>query len=307
MKRRKKKGRNAQVRQKYASYQKNIKNIEVQSINQTTNSSIAFCLISFGLGALLMFIVQNISIGNYQLSNARSPYGNAKVKVDQALHNLLHSRYFVSWGFNDHPHLKALESYDHPRAMLEHDVFTAAECEKIIGSNREDMIEITSEQNDQESAEKYKVSRHFMMKKLNGRFPEEENAWVWDRIMKLIMHLNKKYWNYDMGNSSRSVLVEDMYLIKYAKEHNGHYEWHMDVGTKGIRSKRLITVYIFLNSINEYRGGTMQLRLNGIGKENYFVEGDRGSSIIFGSFIPYSVRPVTEGERYVLVQRFLSM
>ena len=103
-------------------------------------------------------------------------------------------------------------------------------------------------------------------------------------------------WKYNI------VAVEDCQITRYTKD--GFYGWHVD-GTgshtelDGEGNTRKLSMSVILNS--DYEGGDFEMR----GLENKVPRLEKGSIIVFPSFIEHRVTPVTEGIRYSLVSWFV--
>ena len=82
-------------------------------------------------------------------------------------------------------------------------------------------------------------------------------------------------------------------LLKYKAPSIG-YGWHTDMGN-GDASTRKLGLSISLN--DDYEGGEFMVFGNG---EQQIALG-KGEAIVFSSFLPHKVKPITKGERWSLV------
>lgn len=73
------------------------------------------------------------------------------------------------------------------------------------------------------------------------------------------------------------------------------YNWHMDLGTEGTSGRKL-SLSVELSDSASYEGGIMEF-------DNDYKPHDRqrGSAVVFPSYLRHRVTPVTRGVRYSLV------
>jgi PKHD-type hydroxylase len=77
----------------------------------------------------------------------------------------------------------------------------------------------------------------------------------------------------------------------------GHYDWHVDTSIMDLHRADL-SFTIFLNSADEYKGGELELKLNGAKAK---MKGKPGEAIFYASGVEHQVSPVSSGERRVVV------
>lgn len=77
----------------------------------------------------------------------------------------------------------------------------------------------------------------------------------------------------------------------------GYYDWHVDTAIMDFNRADL-SFTIFLNSIDDYIGGELELELNGFKAK---VKGKPGEIIIYPSGIKHRVLTISSGERRVIV------
>lgn len=83
-------------------------------------------------------------------------------------------------------------------------------------------------------------------------------------------------------------------LFKYSE--NEYYNWHIDLNV--MIPSRKITFVINLSDSTDYTGGEIEfLNIDTTGVEI----SEQGSCLIFPSYIPYKIAPVTHGNKYILV------
>ena len=132
------------------------------------------------------------------------------------------------------------------------------------------------------------------------------DPWIYDVIKPYVDEANKMAdWNFDID------FFEDLQFTKYKK--NQHYDWHVDnlsnawntpnnPNTNG--KYRKLSFSINLSDPKDFEGGEFYFEfLNN--PENNVVEckeiREKGSIIVFPSFVKHKVSPVTQGERNALV------
>jgi PKHD-type hydroxylase len=77
---------------------------------------------------------------------------------------------------------------------------------------------------------------------------------------------------------------------------NGKYETHVDTFHQRTNETRKLTVLVFLN--DDFEGGKFYIAN---GHQRMYPEQSKGSVIIFPSFMPHGVEPITKGVRYSIV------
>jgi hypothetical protein len=102
------------------------------------------------------------------------------------------------------------------------------------------------------------------------------------------LNVNNDIWKYDITHSNQSEFL--MYDVK------GKYETHVDTFHQRTNETRKLTVLVFLN--DDFEGGKFYIAN---GHERLYPEQSKGSVIIFPSFMPHGVEPITKGVRYSIV------
>jgi PKHD-type hydroxylase len=133
--------------------------------------------------------------------------------------------------------------------------------------------------------------------------------WVYDIVERWPYRANRAAgWNFD---------VERMQSLQFGTyEVGGHYDWHFDMTGRPYAEGdsvapdfygllRKISFTVQLSDPASYDGGELELEL-GLPNDEVRAErpdqsGQRGTVIVFPSFIPHRVTPVTRGVRYSLV------
>jgi PKHD-type hydroxylase len=113
------------------------------------------------------------------------------------------------------------------------------------------------------------------------------------RIMQFATSSNRTNFGVDI-----SVPFELQYT-EYRATNQGHYDWHQDVWLESMRPfARKLSVVVQLSAPSEYEGGAFEF----FGVEHPGARfAERGSLLIFPSYMQHRVLPVTKGLRRSLV------
>lgn len=102
------------------------------------------------------------------------------------------------------------------------------------------------------------------------------------------LQVNHQIWQYDITHSNQSEFL--MYDV------NGKYETHTDAFHSRSNETRKLTVLAFLN--DDFEGGKFYIQNS---HERLYPQQTPGTVIVFPSFMPHGVEPVTSGIRYSVV------
>jgi len=102
------------------------------------------------------------------------------------------------------------------------------------------------------------------------------------------LQINHQVWQYNITHSNQSEFL--MYDV------NGKYETHVDTFHQRSNETRKLTVLAFLN--NDFEGGKFYIQNS---HERFYPQQTPGTVIVFPSFMPHGVEPVTKGIRYSIV------
>ena len=137
-----------------------------------------------------------------------------------------------------------------------------------------------------------------------GQVRSSKNAWInWDEwlpgiIYNMMMSANNEYFKYDLDYFHSKVQS-----TVYTADKRDHYNWHVDTSNSVIKSgsnkERKLSCYLIISGPNEYEGGELEFQYDNIFHKSYKPE--RGECIIFPSWLPHKVNPVTSGKRISLV------
>jgi hypothetical protein len=102
------------------------------------------------------------------------------------------------------------------------------------------------------------------------------------------LQVNHEIWNYHITHSNQSEFL--MYDI------NGKYETHTDTFHAISNETRKLTVLAFLN--DDFEGGKFYIQNS---HERFYPQQTPGTVLVFPSFMPHGVEPITKGVRYSIV------
>lgn len=147
-----------------------------------------------------------------------------------------------------------------------------------------------------------------LKKQRNSNIAWINDWWISKAILPFVDEANKAAgWNFDLEGS------ENFQFTKYGKTQ--HYDWHqdsfptpygMDAGFHQYGKTRKLSVTVSLADGNDYEGGDFQIdfRNRSDSTSNFATLKEarqKGSIIVFPSFVWHRVTPVTSGTRYSLV------
>lgn len=117
-----------------------------------------------------------------------------------------------------------------------------------------------------------------------------ENEWLYEKLAMSAVSANQEIYHFDLMG-----FYEPLQLMKYG--HDDFFDWHLDFGI-GQPSERKLSVTIQLSDPNDYEGGELQFMVN---QNIVTAKKDRGTMIVFPSFMLHRVTPVTKGMRQSIV------
>lgn len=121
----------------------------------------------------------------------------------------------------------------------------------------------------------------------------QNNDWKWlyERLVNMAIESNDTLWGFDLHTAP-----EQIQYTEYHADELGHYGWHQDIGP-GLPSVRKVSITVQLSDSHEYDGGDLKIWLGGeITNSNIGPRG-AGNVVIFPSYMPHCVEPITRGVR----------
>jgi len=167
-----------------------------------------------------------------------------------------------------------------------HNFLNEEECNAIINYSKK----IESSKGHVSYNEKNIIKKSYRDSDIKWLFPNEEIDWLYRKLVDAVNLLNDKYFNFHISH-----FAEGLQFTNY-KEGKGFYKKHIDKLCND--TIRKLSVSIQLSDPNEYEGGDLLLyedeKAQKMGKE-------KGTLIIFPSYMLHEVTKVTKGERNSLV------
>jgi PKHD-type hydroxylase len=125
----------------------------------------------------------------------------------------------------------------------------------------------------------------------------EDAAWAYQRLTLRVAAANYDHFQYDLCG-----MHEQLVFLRYdepltSDDQPGHYNWHQDIGG-GMSSLRKLSTVTQLSDPRDYDGCRLRLFTN----TDFDPEKiQRGDTLVFPSYLPHCVTPITRGTRYSLV------
>ena len=116
------------------------------------------------------------------------------------------------------------------------------------------------------------------------------NNWIYQRLADLAITCNNERFHFDLLG-----FHEELQLAKYVE--GDFFDWHLDFGP-GETSIRKLSMTIQLSDPSEYEGGDLQFMIN---QNIVTASREKGTIVIFPSFILHRVTPITKGVRQSIV------
>jgi PKHD-type hydroxylase len=113
---------------------------------------------------------------------------------------------------------------------------------------------------------------------------------IYKTFQDLVGKCNSEFYKFNITE-----ITEQIQYTVYNSSEQGHYDWHIDMGPD--KAKRKLSLVCQLSDPSEYEGGELQINAGNI----MIPEKDKGTIIIFPSYLLHRVTPVTKGTRRSLV------
>ncbi len=167
-------------------------------------------------------------------------------------------------------------------AVTLHDVFSAEECDRIIALasdlRRGRLL-------GEEQAERYRNCDVSWLE-----MDQEQNRWIYQRALDVARQANEQLFKLEILG-----FTERFQIITYRP--GDHIDWHIDIGPRG-QSLRKISMVIQLSDPATYEGGDFEFFAFYKAER---MPRERGSVLVFPSYLLHRVSPVTAGERKSVV------
>lgn len=142
------------------------------------------------------------------------------------------------------------------------------------------------------------VDESIRISKVKFYYPDAESFWIFDRLNNIIQLNNSHMWNFDLNG------YESFQYAEYAAAEGGKYDFHADLDYKSRQGAedpqtRKLSLSLILNQQGvDFEGGDFQILL---GTEPVTCAQEKGSVLLFPSWVLHRVTPVTKGVRKSVV------
>ena len=119
----------------------------------------------------------------------------------------------------------------------------------------------------------------------------DPDGFPYSGIANIISEINTDSWNFDI--TGLNFLTDPPCIFKY--ENDGHFDWHRDFTHR--QPTRKLGFTLQLSQSSEYEGGNLEF----FGHDFEEKSRERGTLILFPSYIWHQVTPITKGTRESLV------
>jgi len=113
---------------------------------------------------------------------------------------------------------------------------------------------------------------------------------IYKTFHELIGRCNNEFYQFKLTE-----ITEHIQYTVYNSEDQGYYDWHIDMGPD--KARRKLSLVCQLSDPSEYEGGELQINTGHV----MIPEKDKGTVILFPSYLLHRVTPVTKGTRRSLV------
>jgi hypothetical protein len=120
------------------------------------------------------------------------------------------------------------------------------------------------------------------------RLPLPMNQGIGATLTSCALNINHQFWKFDVTHSNQTEFL--MYDVK------GKYEAHVDTFHQHGVETRKLTALAILN--DDFEGGKFYIMNS---HDKIYPPQDKGSIIVFPSFMVHGVEPVTKGKRFTVV------
>ncbi|MBM3546928.1 MAG: 2OG-Fe(II) oxygenase [Alphaproteobacteria bacterium] len=164
------------------------------------------------------------------------------------------------------------------------DVFTPGECDRIVETGQR-MEAVAGGVNDPKAAAGQNPVRDAVVRGLPWN---ADYGWIYERLLHHAAAYNQKSLGFELEGA------ETAQLLSYGP--GQHYDWHVDIGTSDLASRKL-SLLLPLSDPADYDGGELELFFS---DRPTPATRNRGSLIVFPSFVLHRVRAISRGRRFSL-------
>ena len=139
-----------------------------------------------------------------------------------------------------------------------------------------------------------KLDTSIRKSKIKWLHPEADTTeWIYERLMDMSLDANWQQWGFDLHH-----IRDSIQYTEYRENEGGEYKWHQDVGAYPLNYRK-VSIVVQLSDDSEYEGGELQIMRDS--KDPVTLPKQKGSVILFPSYMLHRVTPVTKGVRKSLV------
>jgi PKHD-type hydroxylase len=124
----------------------------------------------------------------------------------------------------------------------------------------------------------------------------EQTSFLYSKLVKAISEINAAHYQFDLYG-----ITEDLQYTVYRADHGGHYDWHIDMIVNGTTLPRKLSVVYQFSNPGEYEGGELHINYSGDQNDPVKVPKMQNFLVVFPSYMPHKVTPVTDGIRKTIV------
>ncbi len=188
-----------------------------------------------------------------------------------------------------------------PPYVFYKNVFSAPECAAIIAAAERSEMPFGTIGNGGNDGSienlEYRTARTVALNWWTKSVDNKHNfRFMYDRVRNNVELVNRDFYRFDLHG-----LHEELGVMKYDPPMGdipaGHYDQHQDFGG-GMSSLRKLSIVVQLSEPTAYDGCRLELIADKKFDPGYV---DQGDMLIFPSWTPHLVTPITRGRRYSLV------
>ena len=123
------------------------------------------------------------------------------------------------------------------------------------------------------------------------------NKFVKDLLWQYVEEANRVAFGFDINN------ICDIQYTEYLDINKGHYHWHHDIDwVKDNAFDRKLSVTVQLSDPQDYKGG--EFEFSEVPNPDTALSKQKGTVLVFPSYLQHRVFPITQGKRVSLVAWF---
>lgn len=121
----------------------------------------------------------------------------------------------------------------------------------------------------------------------------DKTEWIYDKLISMALRANFDMWKFDLHS-----IKDSIQYTEYTDEDTGGYDWHIDLGAYP-NNHRKVSISIQLSDSDDYEGGDLEFMTSALSPIK--APREKGTVIMFPSYLLHRVTPVTKGTRKSLV------